>query len=96
MDKGELVPDEVTISMVMDRLRVRGAGGILDGFPRTLTQARALDVALGEAGGAAGAGAFDRGGGRGGDRPAEWAARVPGMWGRLSPGVQPTQGGGGV
>ena len=58
MDKGELVPDEVTISMVMDRLdRTDSArasasqasvrrGAILDGFPRTLTQAKALDEAL--------------------------------------------------
>ena len=54
MDKGELVPDHVTISMVMDRLQ-RGAedgekGAILDGFPRTLPQARALDEALAEKG----------------------------------------------
>ena len=45
MDRGDLVPDEVTIQMVADRLAwddcVRGA--ILDGFPRTLPQAAALD-----------------------------------------------------
>jgi adenylate kinase len=49
MDKGQLVPDEVTISMVMDRLSGPSAktrGVILDGFPRTLTQAKALDQAL--------------------------------------------------
>jgi adenylate kinase len=55
MDRGELVPDEVTISMVMARLRTvsskAGQGGaILDGFPRTLAQARALDVALAKEG----------------------------------------------
>jgi adenylate kinase len=54
MDKGALVPDHVTISMVMDRLE-RGArqsegGAILDGFPRTLPQAKALDEALAEKG----------------------------------------------
>jgi adenylate kinase len=54
MDKGELVPDHVTISMVMDRLQ-RGVaqedkGAILDGFPRTLPQAKALDEALAERG----------------------------------------------
>jgi adenylate kinase len=54
MDKGALVPDHVTISMVMDRLD-RGAqqserGAILDGFPRTLPQAKALDEALAEQG----------------------------------------------
>jgi len=48
MDRGELVPDEVTISMVMDRLsRPDAAGGALfDGFPRTVEQARRLDQAL--------------------------------------------------
>jgi adenylate kinase len=54
MDKGELVPDEVTIRMVMDRLaRPDAASGvILDGFPRTLPQAKALDEALAERGNA--------------------------------------------
>ena len=45
MDKGELVPDDVTIEMVRDRLNredVKKNGFILDGFPRTLTQAEAL------------------------------------------------------
>jgi adenylate kinase len=46
MDKGELVPDHVTIRMVMDRLAREPQGAILDGFPRTLPQARALDEAL--------------------------------------------------
>lgn len=46
MDKGELVPDEVVIDMVSDRLNkedVKSNGFILDGFPRTLAQAEALD-----------------------------------------------------
>lgn len=44
-DKGELVPDEVTIRMVEARLEQEDAaqGAILDGFPRNLTQAKALD-----------------------------------------------------
>ena len=48
MDKGELVPDDVTIDMVMDRLSTGDAsnGVVLDGFPRTLNQAAALDKAL--------------------------------------------------
>jgi adenylate kinase len=48
MDAGQLVPDDVTINMVMDRLsRPDCANGvILDGFPRTLAQADALDKAL--------------------------------------------------
>ncbi|NYT93082.1 adenylate kinase [Salinispora sp. H7-4] len=48
MDAGELVPDEVTISMVRDRLAEpdAGAGFLLDGFPRTTPQAAALDKLL--------------------------------------------------
>lgn len=48
MDKGELVPDEVVVGMVKDRLsKPDCAGGfLLDGFPRTLPQARALDETL--------------------------------------------------
>lgn len=53
MDKGELVPDEVTVAMVKDRLTQADAanGAILDGFPRTLAQADALAVLLTEIGG---------------------------------------------
>jgi adenylate kinase len=48
MDRGDLVPDEVTISMLLDRLDQPDAqgGAIFDGFPRTLHQAQALDEAL--------------------------------------------------
>ncbi|GAB4398770.1 MAG: adenylate kinase [Anaerolineales bacterium] len=48
MDKGELVPDDVTISMIKDRLSRPDceAGAILDGFPRTPAQADALEVML--------------------------------------------------
>jgi adenylate kinase len=45
MDKGELVPDDVTIEMVRERLTredVKAEGFILDGFPRTISQAQAL------------------------------------------------------
>jgi adenylate kinase len=48
IDRGDLVPDEVTIGMVEDRLRqedCRG-GALLDGFPRTIPQAEALDEIL--------------------------------------------------
>lgn len=50
MDKGELVPDDVTISMVRDRISRSDceAGAILDGFPRTPTQADALEKMLAE------------------------------------------------
>ena len=53
MDKGELVPDEVTVAMVKDRLAQPDAvnGAILDGFPRTQAQADALDQLLGQLGG---------------------------------------------
>ena len=52
MDKGELVPDELTVRMVLDRLEDPDCqkGAVLDGFPRTLGQARALDSALGAVG----------------------------------------------
>lgn len=48
MDRGEYVPDEVVVEMVMDRLVEPDAekGFILDGFPRTVPQAMALESAL--------------------------------------------------
>jgi adenylate kinase len=48
MDAGQLVPDEVTINMVADRLSEPDAGDgfLLDGFPRTVPQAVALDKML--------------------------------------------------
>jgi adenylate kinase len=48
MEKGQLVPDEITIQMVLERLAAPDVnnGAILDGFPRNIQQARALDQAL--------------------------------------------------
>jgi adenylate kinase len=48
MERGELVPDEVTVAMLLERLAAPDAarGMILDGFPRTRSQAIALDEAL--------------------------------------------------
>ena len=52
MERGILVPDEITIQMVMERLSAPDCenGVILDGFPRNLPQAEALDSALLEQG----------------------------------------------
>ncbi len=48
MDKGSLVPDEITIGMLIDRINDKDCvnGYVLDGFPRTLAQASSLDEAL--------------------------------------------------
>lgn len=48
MDKGELVPDELTIGMLLDRVEQQDckAGYVLDGFPRTIPQAEELDREL--------------------------------------------------
>ena len=48
MDQGLLVPDELTCDLVMDRIKQDDCenGFVLDGFPRTIPQAEALDAAL--------------------------------------------------
>ncbi len=53
MDAGDLVPDDVTIGMVRDRLREKDArdGFLLDGFPRNVQQAGVLDGMLPDLGG---------------------------------------------
>ena len=49
MDRGELVSDDIILSMIKDRLRKSGSDGfIFDGFPRNLEQAKALDKILHE------------------------------------------------
>ena len=50
MDQGLLVPDELVVDLVVDRVQKEDCkeGYILDGFPRTIPQAEALDAALGE------------------------------------------------
>jgi adenylate kinase len=52
MDRGELVPDEVAIGMILERMNKPDceAGCLFDGFPRTLLQAQTLDQALGKQG----------------------------------------------
>ncbi len=52
LDKGALVPDELTIEIVKDRLLQDDCknGFLLDGFPRTIEQANALDKVLGDMG----------------------------------------------
>lgn len=50
MEKGQLVPNEITIKMVLERIKAADCeeGIILDGFPRNVEQAKALDEALKE------------------------------------------------
>ena len=49
MDRGELVSDDIILSMIKDKLRKSGSDGfIFDGFPRNLEQAKALDKILHE------------------------------------------------
>jgi adenylate kinase len=52
MDRGELVPDEVVVAIIADRIDQPDAkrGFVLDGFPRTVPQAQALDRLLSERG----------------------------------------------
>ncbi|HFR3775184.1 TPA: adenylate kinase [Streptococcus suis] len=53
IDKGDLVPDEVTNGIVKERLLqddIKEKGFLLDGYPRTIEQAHALDVSLAELG----------------------------------------------
>lgn len=52
MSKGELVPDEVTIKMLLERISRDDAraGAMFDGFPRNVVQAEALDAALAQQG----------------------------------------------
>lgn len=52
MDKGALVPDDVTIGMLLDRIKEEDCknGFVLDGFPRTIPQAESLKKALSDRG----------------------------------------------
>jgi len=52
LDKGELVPDEITIKMILERINRPDCASacLFDGFPRTLHQAKVLDEALKEQG----------------------------------------------
>jgi len=52
IERGELVPDEITIAMIRERLAKADSkeGAILDGFPRTTNQAQALEILLKEMG----------------------------------------------
>jgi adenylate kinase len=51
LDEGTLVPDEITIPLIREELlKTGGAGFVLDGYPRTIAQAEALDALLEEIG----------------------------------------------
>lgn len=52
LDRGELVPDDITVAMVLSRLSEPDCsrGALLDGFPRTIAQAQALDKGLQDVG----------------------------------------------
>ncbi|MHB1133404.1 MAG: adenylate kinase [Chloroflexota bacterium] len=52
IENGQLVPDDITTAMVVERLQQAdcAAGALLDGYPRTVAQARSLDQALAERG----------------------------------------------
>ncbi len=50
MEAGELVPDDIVIEMLLEELRKQQNGFLLDGFPRTIPQALALEEALAEMG----------------------------------------------
>ena len=81
MDAGQLVPDEVTINMVRDRLAEPDAadGFLLDGFPRTVPQAAALDKLLADLGRRPGPRARAGGRRRRGDPAAVRPAHLPGL-----------------
>ena len=85
MERGELVDDDLVVSLVAERLAapdVRSGGFVLDGFPRTVDQAAALDGILG--GQCPGPRRGDRRPPRGGPGPAARPARVR----RLRPHLQ--------
>ncbi len=48
LDRGEYVPDEIMVPMVLEWVKAQDGGWLLDGFPRTVPQAEALDAALPE------------------------------------------------
>jgi adenylate kinase len=48
LDAGQLVPDEITIPIVRDEIESAAAGFVLDGYPRNIAQAEALDAMLAE------------------------------------------------
>lgn len=76
LSRGALVPDDVTIAMIRERLAHPAAarGAILDGFPRTLAQAEALDGMLPELGGKVDAVLYIRA------SPEALAKRLAGRW----------------
>ena len=79
MDRGDLVPDELVVDMIVQRLDRpdAAAGALLDGFPRNVAQADALDARLAERGGAISVGGLRRRADRGAGRTAGRSLDVP-------------------
>lgn len=48
LDRGDYVPDEIMVPMILEWVNEQHDGWVLDGFPRTVPQAKALDEALGD------------------------------------------------
>jgi adenylate kinase len=92
MDRGDLVPDEVTIRMVEDRLQQPDCarGAIMDGFPRNLVQATAFDKMTAPYGGVHVA-PLHSGGGRRDDPAHHRAAFLSQLWRDLSHRLQPAK-----
>ena len=95
VDRGELVPDELTVRMLLDRLDrpgLRRRACLLDGFPRTVDQAQALDEALKQRGQAVDKVLYINVGEEEVVAPPGRPLDLPPVRRRLPPGVQPAQG----
>ncbi len=92
INRGELVPDDVTIGMVKARLMQADnlSGALLDGFPRTPAQAEALGEMLLGLGAAIKSSSLYCGSGKSADRTAFRTVDLPGRWPYLPQSLYPT------